>query len=181
MSKRKNTISLSDLQTMRPKRQERDGPTPEQQAKGGYQDRFVNHVESFTRSKVFVSSHDPVERWFRAGRLSDSQMTAIEHLRRLWRLTEDARPITANYGERIGGQGCGEARALNEIEAREDLHRIQGYVPMPYFSIMENVCRHGMSAGVAGEALGFGSRSGEIRAHQIVCFVSDVVAMKERL
>jgi len=158
-----------------------DTPTTAQLRKDSYERKFVTHVETNTKTMAYVSSHDPVERWLRDGRLSDSQMTAIGFLRRLWSLAGVSQRVTANYGERLAGGGNAENRAINEIEARQDLHRIQGYIPKPYFDVTENVCRHGMPAGVAGEALGYGSRSGDVRAHQIVCFVSDTVAMMERL
>lgn len=156
-------------------------PTAAQLAHGGYERRFVTHVETNTKAMAFVSSHDPVERWVRDGRVSDTQMTAITLLRRLWRLAGISQKVTASYGERIHGIGSVEYRAINEIEARDDLHRIQGYIPKPYFDVFENVCRHGMPAGVAGAELGYGSRSAQDRAHQIVVFVADLIAMWERL
>lgn len=146
---------------------------------GGYRRGFVTHVETNTKATAFISSHDPVERWLRDGRLSDSQEVAILAVRRLWRLTEQVRPVTANYGERIGGTSHIESRAITEIEAREDLHRMQEYVPKPYWDVWENCCRHGMSAGVAGAELGFGTRSAQDRAHQIVCQVADTITWKE--
>jgi len=157
-----------------------DTPTQSQLANGSYERKFVTHVETNTKAMAFVSSHDPVQRWLDAGRLSDSQEVAILAVRRLWRLTEQVRSITANYGERVIGSGNAERQAINEIEAREDLHRIRGYIPRPYFDVFENVCRHGMPAGVAGGELGFGPRSAQDRAHQIVCFVADTIAMHER-
>lgn len=69
----------------------------------------------------------------------------------------------------------------HRCDLRHAVRRIQGYVPKPYFDVTENVCRWGQSAGTAGEALGFGNRGGEVRAHQIVCFVSDIIVMKENL
>ncbi len=171
----------------RPKRKKQpapepmDTPTQAQLEKGGYERKFVTHVETNTRSMAFISSHDPVERWLDGGRLTSTQFAAIALLRRLWAFCGVSQRVTANYGERIAGSGSVEYRAINEIEARDDLHRIQDYVPKPYFDVFENVCRHGMPAGVAGAALGFGTRSGDVRAHQIVCFVADIVAMRERL
>ena len=72
-----------------------------------------------------------------------------------------------------------ERRTLNLIEAREDLYRIMNYTPRPYWDVFENVCRHDEPAGIAGSRLGFGSRSAQDRAHTIVCFVADVIAMRE--
>lgn len=156
-------------------------PTPEQFAQGGYKRAMVAHVESATYAMAHISAHDPVERWNRDGRLSDTQNAAIALLRRLWAILEVPQKLTASYGERIMSSGAVELRAMQEIEAREDLHRIQDYVPGRYWSVFENVCRHGMASGQAGEALGYGSRSAKDRAHTVVCFVCDVIAMKERL
>jgi hypothetical protein len=163
-------------------RKQGDGPTPEQLAKGGYKRGYVTHVESNTLSMAHVSRHDPVERWKAAERLSQAQLAAIELCQRLWTLAGLSQPLTASYGERMAkATGNVELRALNEIEAREDLHRIQDYIPPAYWQLFENVCRFGESAEAAGERLNFGKRSAADRAHQTVCFVADVISMKERL
>lgn len=156
-------------------------PTAEQQAKGAWDRQFVTHVETGTKAMAYISAHEPVERWYRAKRLSDTQMTAIALLRRLWAIAGLSQCVTANYGERMPGGGNIEHRAVCEIEARKDLHRIQDYVPPAYWTVWEAVVRHGEPAGVAGSRLGFGDRSSDTRAHTIVCFVADVIAMKERL
>lgn len=159
-----------------------DTPTEAQLAQGGYDRRYVRHWETNTLAMAHVSSHDPVERWLRDGRLSDTQEVAINAIRRLWRLAGLSQRVTANYSERVG-HGHVETQALTEIEAREDLHRIKGYFGghlRTYFDVFENVCRWGMPAGVAGEALGYGTRSAQDRAHMIVCLVADFIAAKER-
>lgn len=144
--------------------------TPEQRAKGTYQGE-----------RRIVNNHDPVARWIAAGRLTEGQQHAIGYVRRLWDIAGLERSVTANYGHVAAGGGCAERRAAIEIDAREDLHRVQDYVPGPYWSVFEQVCRWGEPAGVAGSALGFGDRSAQERAHTVVCFVSDLVGMKERL
>ncbi len=156
-------------------------PTREQQARGGFVRQFVTHVETGTKAMAHISAHEPVERWYRAKRLSDTQMSAIALMRHLWAIAGLSQSVTANYGERIPGSGNVEMRAMCEIEARKDLHRIQDYVPATYWGIFENVVRHGEPAGVAGSRLGFGDRTSDARAHTIVCFVADVICMKERL
>lgn len=181
MGKPVSTISLPDLQKMLAPRDVRVKPTDAQLAKGEHHERYVMHVESGIKAKTHVTTHDPVQRWKRDGRLSDSQETAILHVQALWGKIGALPRVTATYGEATGGSGSAEYRALTEIEAREDLHRIQDYVPAVYFNVFENVCRFGMAAGVAGNDLGFGPRSASDRAHTIVCFVADIVAMKERL
>lgn len=145
--------------------------TPEMRAKGTYQGE-----------RRIVNNHDPVARWIASGKLTEGQQLAIGHVRRLWEVAGLERPVTANYGLVVGGVGCMERRAAVEIDAREDLHRCQGHVPGAYWGVFENVCRWGQPAGVAGELLSAGSsRSAEVRAHQVVCFVADILVMKERL
>lgn len=149
--------------------------TPEQRAKGTYdgERRIVN------------TGGTPVMRWIKAGKINETQALAIQLCYRLWDLAGIRQRTTANYGEQIGGEGDPvEWRAVTEIEARENLHRVQDYFPgalKGYWSVFENVCRHDEPAGVAGSRLGFGARSAEDRAHTIVCFVADVIAMNERL
>jgi len=145
--------------------------TPEQRAKGTYdgERRIVNRGGT------------PVMRWIAAGKINSHQALAIQLCYRLWELAGIKQLTTANYGETIKGGDAMEWRAVSEIEARADLHRVQDYVPSMYWSVFENVCRHDEPAGVAGSRLGFGQRSAEDRAHTIVCFVADVIAMNERL
>lgn len=144
--------------------------TPEQRAKGTY-----------SEGRRIVNNHDPVERWKASGKLTQSQEVVIEMCQRLWRLAGLSQSVTARYDERTPASFGYELRALSEIEAREDLHRIQDHVPAPYWSVFEKCCRWGMPAGVVGSDLGFGDRSAQDRAHQIVVFVADVIAMKERV
>ena len=175
MAKAKRTRQRKDAIPM-------DTPTEAQLNNHAYQRRFVTHAETNTKAIAFVSSHDPVERWLQAGRLSCTQEVAIDAVRRLWGILGHGPKVTATYGERTP-RGNVEYRAINEIEAREDITRIEGYFPgllRTYWHVFENVCRWGMPAGVAGGDLGYGTRSGDVRAHQIVCFVADFIAAKER-
>lgn len=145
--------------------------TPEQRAKGGYEGerRIVNRGGT------------PIMRWIAAGKLTETQELAIQTCYRLWTLTGLEQRTTAAYGENIASVGHEtERRATLLIEAREDLHRIQNYIPAGYWQVFENVCRFDEPAGVAGSRLG-SSRGAEDRAHTIVCFVADLIAMHERL
>lgn len=144
--------------------------TPEQRAKGTYEGE-----------RRIVNNHDPVQRWISAQKLTESQQHAIGYVRRLWDIAGLERPVTANYGIVRQGAGCAERRAAIEIDARQDLHRLQDYVPSQYWSVFELVCRFGEPAGVAGSTMGAGGKAAQARAHTIVCFVADIVAMKERL
>lgn len=149
---------------------ELDVITPEQRAKGTY-----------IGLRTIVNNHDPVERWKAAGKLSQPQQVVIEMVQRLWNLAGLQQRVTASYGERMPASASYELSALNEIEAREDLHRIQDYVPAKYWAVFELVCRWGEAAGVAGASLGFGDRSAQDRAHTVVCFVADIIATRERV
>lgn len=158
-----------------------DGPTPEQLAQGGYSRKMVLHGESNTFTSAHVSRHDPIERWKASERLSQGQLAAIELCRHLWNLTGLQQRVTASYGERQPPSHNIERRALSIIEATEDLYRIQDYVPSAYWQLFQNVARFGEPAEIAGERLNFGKRSAADRAHQVVCFVADIISSKEGL
>ena len=159
--------------------------TPEAERHGDYETALVVDPEghSARMAKTTINrGGDPVSRWIASQKLSQGQQAVIGMCIRLWSLAGLYQPVTAKYGHVVGGLSCYELRATTEIEARADLHRIQGYFPGPlkdYWNVFENVCRHGIPAGVAGETLGHGSRSAQDRAHQIVCFVADIVATRE--
>lgn len=158
-----------------------DGPTPEQLAKGGYERKFITHVETATKPMAHVVATEPVERWHKEGRLSDTQYAAIALVRALWRLAGVSQRVTANYGERMPPGTTNEWLAVQEIEAREDLHRIQAWFPRHYWEMFEAVCRFDEPAGTAGSRLGWGTRSARDRAHTVVCFIADYIASKERV
>jgi hypothetical protein len=159
--------------------------TAEAEQHGDYQTDFVTHVETNTKAHTKINrGGSPVERWERDKKLDMNQLAAIGLCLRLWRLASINPKVVASYGERVLSGGNWEGRAHDEIEAREDLHRIMGYFPGPlksYWDVYENVCRHGIAAGVAGAALNHGTRSAEVRSHQIVCFVADTICGKEGL
>lgn len=158
---------LVDAERLADEQSELSVITPEMRAKGTY-----------SGTRTIVNNHDPVERWKASGKLTQAQQVVIEMCQRLWRLAGLQQRVTASYGERMPASVSYELRALTELEAREDLHRIQDYVPAKWWSIFENVCRHQMPAGVAG---GEDDRNGAHKAFVVVCFVADVIAMKERV
>lgn len=162
---------LHDTEKTAAAQSELDVITPEMKAKGTY----------VGQRSTIVNNHDPVERWKAAGKLSQPQQVVIEMLQRLWRLAGVQQRVTASYGERMAASVSYELRAITEIEAREDLHRIQDYVPLKYWSVFEACCRWGEPAGMVGASLGFGDRSAQDRAHQVVCFVADIIATRERV
>lgn len=141
--------------------------TPEQRAKGTY------HGDG----RRIVAVHDPVERWKRAGKLEPQHVAVIEKVQRLWRITEDRQfeRLCASYGPvAVSGVGSRELATLTVIEAESDLARIRGLFRHPadaYWFIFEDVCRNGMSAGIAGGS----SKRGAERALVIVKFVADLI------
>lgn len=145
--------------------------TDAQRAKGTYEGdrRIVNRGGT------------PIMRWLSAGKLSDTQALAIQTCYRLWAICGLEQRTTAAYGERIASSDVADDhRAATVLEAMEDLARIESYIPNSYWQVYENVCRFDEPAGVAGSRLG-SNRGAEDRAHTIVCFVADMIAMKERL
>ena len=155
-------------------------PPPEQLARG-YTAGYVMDDKGLKAWAHRNPQHDPVTRWENAGKLTPTHVAVIDTVRRLWHITGLHQSVTANYGERIGGTGHAESRALNEIQAREDLVRMEGYIPRPYWQVFENCVRHGWAAGVAGSELGYGDRSAQDRAHMVVVFVCDIIGIKERI
>lgn len=177
-----HTMRVARLKAERRNKADPLVPT-EAQRHGLYKQDDVMHVETATRAATLVNKGgDAVDRWVSTGKLTLTQQAVIQLMRRLWTLAGLNQRVTALYGERLPVSSGVEHRALNEIEARQDLHRIRGYFPGPlgaYFNTFENVCRHGMAAGVAG---GDGcTRENVTRAHTIVCLVADVIAERERI
>jgi len=161
-------------------RDERQIPPPEQM--GDMQDRYVTHVETGTITKTHVAAHSPVQRWKRAGRLSDTQIAAIALCEALWTKCGLRQKLTASYGERIPASCDNEWIAINEIQARKDLARIEGYCVPWQFEVFENVCRFDEAAGVAGSALGFnGTKAAQAATLMLVRCVADQIAKEERL
>lgn len=157
-------------------------PTPEQIAQGGYERKFVTHVETGTVTTAHISAHSPVARWKKAERLSDSQIAAITLCEALWAKCGLRQKLTASYGERMP-MGCdNEWIAVHEIEARRDLKRIEGYCVPWQWEAFENIVRFDETAGSAGASLGFsGSKGAQAAMLMLVRCVADQIAKEERL
>lgn len=160
------------------------GPTPEAVAHGDYVEATVLDPSGETRNLAKVSINrggTPVARWQAQKRLSDTQELAIAYCLRLWEIAGYKVRVTASYGEKLAGSGDADRRATCEIDARAGLHRIQDYIPKPYWSVFEAVVRFDEPAGVAGSSLANSTRNAKHTAYLAVCFVADLIAMKERL
>lgn len=133
--------------------------------------RNLRHIEN--------QAVDVVERWKAADVLTPSQQIAITYCYTQWDAIGTSGSLVANLDRTVFGcPGDGHPR---EIDARENLARIKGYIPDKYFSVFENVCRFNEPAGVAGSRLGVPTQKQDYTARLIVQFVADIIFMKERL
>lgn len=121
----------------------------------------------------------PLARWTKDNLLSPSQLAAIAHVDRLWRLIDAGPRLTANLDRTIFG--CPGDGNMAEIEARDDLHRIRSSFHPTWWSVFENVCRFDEPAGVAGSALSSNPAEASQKARFCVCMVADHIYMRERL
>lgn len=160
-----------------------DAPPPEQIARGTFQRDYVMDDNGLKAMAYRNTGHDPVARWLASDKLDQRQKAAIDVVRRLWDIVGIRQKITASYGERVGGGGCVELHAALVLDAMKDLERIEGYFTglRQWWTIFEAVCRFGEPAGQAGMALGFAPKTAQTRALTVVCFISDIIAERERL
>lgn len=152
---------------------------------GAYVDEFVTHGETSTKvqTKRNVKA-SPLAYWKAQNMLTATQEAAISYCIRLWEFLPPMPATTAQYGERIPSSDSGhesEAAVNAWLDAIDDLRRVEGYIPRSYWQVFENCIRFDEPAGVAGSSLGYSGRSGKAKAHVIVCFVADIIAMKEGL
>jgi hypothetical protein len=138
----------------------------------------------------------PLARW-KANRMLDiNHEAAIAYCMRIWDILAKEPRTTSNYGESIGGAGNdfeSGRMIMARMEAQEDLERIcgkrnefgvivnHGYIPIRYWSIFENCIRFDEPTGVSGSKFGSPTQTDKTRAHTVVCFVADMIVIKERL
>jgi hypothetical protein len=120
-----------------------------------------------------------IDRWEANGLVSETQLAAIAHMQRLWRIVDAGPRLVTNLDQTIFG--CAGEGNLAEIEARSDLQRISGGFPSPYWNVFENVARFDEPAGTAGSRLANFSRSSAEAARLVVCLIADTLYLRERL
>lgn len=121
-----------------------------------------------------------LERWKRDGKLSESQQAAIIHCQRLWdKIGKPSRGLVADFN-RVSGEG-GKASGLTDLEAMLEMARIESNIPSKYWACFESVCRFDEPSGLAGSRLAEPDRTAEAVARLTVCFVADIITMRERL
>jgi hypothetical protein len=159
--------------------------TPQAEKHGSYVDEFIHHDETGTKTQAKRNlKASPLAMWRAQGMLTATQEEAIKLCLRLWEFLPPMPATTAQYGERIPGNDAGhesEAAVNAWLDAINDLRRVENYIPRAYWTVFENCLRFDEPAGVAGSSLGYTGRSGKAKAHVIVCFVCDIIAMKENL
>lgn len=122
-----------------------DTPTPEQLAKGHYDHGTITHAETQTHARGFRSSHDPIKRWEKDGKLTDCQIATIERMQTLWLLVHGHERLTANHGERIQQTGDTETGAARRLALRDELRAIESLFDgmQQWYSVFERICRFG--------------------------------------
>lgn len=150
-------------------------PTPEQMVKGDAERDFVTHAETATKAMAHRVAHDPVERWYRDGKLSDTQLTTIHRMQEIWDVVHGEAKMTASYTEPSGcvsgdsgGMRCQE-RVLSLSKALCAVEDAFAGVRSWYFEF-EQVCRFGIRPVDAS-----GNRE---RSLTVVRFVADFIAAK---
>jgi hypothetical protein len=121
-----------------------------------------------------------VERWLArdpAGLFGEPQQRAIRYTQKLWaradnqlRAVDHTRDVVDNMVE-----------GMSQHEALDELQKLKGRLPRPYWDVYENVCRFDEEAGVAGSRLATNSRSSVDAAKTTVAFAASLIAMWRRL
>jgi hypothetical protein len=141
--------------------------------------RFAESQGDYARNLRFVVNRGgtAIDRWKNNGSLSESQQAGILHCQNLWaKLGSQCLVVDFN---KVSGQAHGDG--LSQHEAFTEVARISAAFPYDYWNVFENVCRHDLPAGVAGSRLANTKRSAETAARLIVCFIADLISMRERL
>ena len=141
--------------------------------------RFAEQHGDFSRNLRFVANNGSttIDRWKASKSLSDSQQAAILHCQRMWAKL-GSQSLVVDF-ERVRGLGHGDG--YSQHEAFAEIARIESAFPRDYWAVFEGVCRHDLPAGVAGSRMATNKRSSIDAARIIVCFVADLIAMRERL
>ena len=142
---------------------------------------FTEQHGIYARNMRYVQNNGctTVKRWETANLMSPSQLAGIAHCIRLWEAASTTRGMVIDLDRVRGGEGVGDG--MRQQEALDDIERIKGYIPGPYFSCFENVVRFDEPGGYAGSRNAEISRGAMKRVLTIVQFTADIVAQHERL
>lgn len=115
-----------------------------------------------------------IERWINeqdSKLFGRSQVEAIKHCQRLWARIDYGGSIVG----RIGPAGSGDGMAAEE--ARNELGRYKDNLHPSWWNCFENVVRHDMPAGIAGEQMANNKRTSVEAAKLATAFVASMIAM----
>jgi hypothetical protein len=121
-----------------------------------------------------------VERWIandRAGLFEESQQRAIRYTQNLWARADNQLRAIDHSRDVVDEQ----VEGMSQQEALDELARLKGRTPRPYWDVYENVCRFDEEAGTAGSRLATNSRSAIDAAKTTVAFTASLIAMWRRL
>jgi len=140
---------------------------------------FAEQHGDYQRNLRFVANHgsSTIDRWRVAKSISDSQLAGILHCQNLWAKL-GSQSVVVDF-DRVRGQAHGNG--YSQHEAFCEIGRISSAYPREYWDVFEAVCRFDLPAGTAGSRLANNKRSSIDAARAIVCFIGDLIAMRERL
>lgn len=142
--------------------------TPEQRAKGTYQGngrRLVNHTT--------------LDRWLREGGIGfgEGSRLAVEWCQKRWNARGYIGQLSASYSPTAGSGKAHDAD--RDIEMRDELDEVQRWFPEAYWTVFENVCRHGLPAGTAGSDLADNPAQAIASAKATVGLIASFIAARK--
>jgi hypothetical protein len=121
-----------------------------------------------------------VERWIandKTGLFEEGQQRAIRYTQGLW-LRADGRLKAIDTTRDVVDD---HIDGMSQQEALDELTRLKGRIPRPFWDCYENVCRFDEEAGTAGSRLANNSRSAIDAARTTVAFTASLIAQWRRL
>lgn len=141
--------------------------TPQMRERGDYTGRGSRIVHVST-----------LDRWFRDGDtgFGEGSRLAVEWCQKRWEARGYIGKLCANYSPTVGTGSCDADR---DVELRDELDEVKGWFPHAYWTVFENVCRHGLPAGTAGSDLADNPAQAIAAAKATVGLVASFIAMRK--
>lgn len=121
-----------------------------------------------------------VERWIandKTGLFEEGQQRAIRYTQGLWLRADGQLKAVDTTRDIVDDHIDG----MSQQEALDELGRLKGRIPRPFWDCYENVCRFDEEAGTAGSRLANNSRSAIDAARTTVAFTASLIAQWRRL
>lgn len=142
----------------------RDVLNPFARERGDYVKAFIHHDESGTKAQATLNrGGTTIERWINKGEFEAGALKAIRGCQSLWAAIDHKGQSGRPKVDCGAGDGTGEANALAELSL------YKGWMPSTYWSIFEDIARHGSTPE---------SRKARDRAKVVVEFVANIIAMR---